>query len=540
MGARRGRDVVLEVLRSEVVRHLFGNPGTTELPLVDAVAGCDDVRYVLALHEATVVGMAEGYAMASGRPSVCSLHTGPGLGNAMGNLTNALAHGTPMVVTAGQQDRRHRHLEPLLQADLVAVATGAVKRATEVGTLGELGTVLRRAFHEAMAPPAGPVFVSIPMDVLDEEGEAPVPESSVIDRRSVSAAVDDLATRCGACASDRIVIVASDEVAQADATAALVRVAEALGARVHGSPLHGRTVFPTTHPLWAGPLPATAPGIRRALAPYEVVLLLGARPLFVLPYSPEGVVPEGVDLLHVAADAHELARVYPLQLGASGDLRATLDALADRLRVRPPGEWSAVARGDHEGKATALYDGRPVHPMAAVHALLRAAPDDVAVVDEAITASAYVRGFHRADRPGRYYSGRGAGLGWGMPAALGVALALGEPVLCVVGDGAAMYSPQALWTAARERLPVVFAVLANRRYRVLDGNLRQLYGDDFHPDVLRALALDDPAVDFAALATSLGVPAATVDRAADIGDVVRAALASGGPFLLELPVTGGA
>jgi benzoylformate decarboxylase len=222
---RTGRDALLEVLRSEGVTHLFGNPGTTELPLMDALATADDLRYVLALQEATAVGMADGYAQVTGRPAVLNLHTSAGLGNAIGNLTNAQANGTPLVVTAGQQDRRHLHHDPLLAGDLVGLAQSVSKWTHEVSTLGELATVLRRAFHDAASAPAGPVFVSIPMDVLEEAGEAPVPPPSTIVRGAVAGGLDELARRLAAAAPDRLLLVAGDEVAASGAVPALTAVA---------------------------------------------------------------------------------------------------------------------------------------------------------------------------------------------------------------------------------------------------------------------------------------------------------------------------
>src|SRR5436305_6782535 len=162
------RDVLLDVLRIEGVRHVFGNPGSTELPFIDALAGADALHYVLALQEATAVGVAEGYAMATGRPAFLNLHTSAGLGNAIGALTNAQANQTPLVVTAGQQDYRHIATDPLLAGDLTGLARSVAKWSHEVRTAGELGTILRRAFHDAMSPPSGPVFVSIPMDLLED------------------------------------------------------------------------------------------------------------------------------------------------------------------------------------------------------------------------------------------------------------------------------------------------------------------------------------------------------------------------------------
>ena len=539
--ATSGRDALFEVLRTEGVRHVFGNPGTTELPLIDALAGVDDIDYVLALQEATAVAMADGYAQATGRPALLNLHTSAGLGNAIGNLTNAQANGTPLVVTAGQQDRRHLHHDPLLAGDLVGLAAPVSKWTREVTTLGELGVIVRRAFHDAASPPSGPVFVSIPMDLLEEEGDAPVPAPSRIERAGAPAAalLDELATRLSA--SARIAIVAGDEVAASGAVDALVAVAEALGCRVHGSPLHSNVVFPTTHPLWANALPPSATAIASALAEYDTVLLVGGRAFMVYPWSPGPAVPDSVELLHLSPDPHQLGRVWPTQLGLVGDPRTSLDEL--RARLGPARDLSAAAeaRADadarFDAKALEGYSSVPMPPAAAVHALLRALPAGTPVVDEAITTGSYVRGYLRA-APGEYFFCRGGGLGWGMPAALGVSLARDRsPVLCVVGDGSAMYSPQALWTAVAQRLPVVFAVVNNRQYLILKNYLRGMKAETVRTGRFVGMDLDEPPVDFVQLASSMGVPATLVEKAGDVGDALRGALERGGPHLLELPIS---
>ena len=543
-----GRDALLEVLRSEGVTHLFGNPGTTELPLIDALAAADDLRYVLALQESTAVGMADGYAQVTGRPAVLNLHTSAGLGNAIGNLTNAQANGTPLVVTAGQQDRRHLHHDPLLAGDLVGLAASVSKWTHEVTTLGELGTIVRRAFSDAVSAPAGPVFVSIPMDVLEEVGDAPVPARSTIDRGAVAGGLEELARRLAERAAGRLLVVAGDEVAASGAVPAIVAVVEALGCRVNGSPIHSNIVFPTDHPLWGGPLPPQASGIGAALAAYDTVLLVGGRAFMTYPWSPGPAVPPEVELLHLSPDAHQLGRTWPTALGLLGDPRASLEALlpllaplvdadAARAATEEAATRAATERAGFEARAMAGYDAVPMAPAAAAHALLAAMPPECLVVDEAITTGTFVRGFHKVRTPGRYFFCRGGGLGWGMPAACGVSLGSGrEPVLSVVGDGSAMYSPQALWTAAREGLPVVFAVVNNRQYLILKNYLRGMEGETARTGTYVGMDLVDPPVDFVALATSMGVPATLVERAGDVGDAVRAALAAGGPHLLELPI----
>ena len=546
MGERTGREVLLDVLDSEGVRHIFGNPGTTELPLMDALAGRDSPRYVLGLQEAAVVGAADGYAEVTGRPAFVNLHTSAGLGNAVGNLTAAQANRAPLVVTAGQQDRRHLYADPLLSGDLVGLARPVSKWTHEIRGPEELGTYLRRAFRDAATPPAGPVFCSIPMDVLDEE-TPPAPPPSKRDVRAVAGSLDELAGLLAAVAPDRLAIVAGDDVAGSGGIDALVAVAEALGAPVFGSPLHGTTVFPTAHPLWRGMLHLTAAGVHETLAAFERVLLVGGQAFMSFTHTPASPVPASVELLHLSSDPTQPGRTWPTRLGLVGDIRASLHALLPLVRDRAPaGVDAALATArtrraaelsEADAKALAGYATVPMHPGTAVHALLRAVGDDIPIVDESVTTSGFVRRFQRSTRAGRYFFSRGGGLGWAMAAATGVSLGLGgDPVLCVVGDGSAMYTPQALWTAARERLPVVFAVVDNAQYLILKNALRQRDGDTVATGRFVGMDLDAPRVDFAALARSMGVEATYVDNAGDVGDAARAALASGLPHLLHLPI----
>jgi benzoylformate decarboxylase len=545
----QARDVLLEVLRTEGVTHLFGNPGSTELPLIDALAEADDLHYVLGLQEATVVGMADGYAQATGRPAFVNLHTSAGLGNAIGNLTNAHANRSPLVVTAGQQDYRHIATDPLLSGPLVELAGGTVKWAHEVRTSAELGTILRRAFHDAAAPPAGPVFAALPMNLLDESVDDGAPPASVIRPVGTAGGLEELADLLCQPGVGRVGLVVGDAVAAAGAVHAAVELAEALGAPVHGAPLHGRGVFPPAHPLWQGMLNPAAAAIHGVLERYDRVLLVGEQAFMVYPYTPGPAVPEKVELLHLSPDAAQLGRAWPVRLGVAGDPLGSLTALVPLIRARVDGAAAADALAEAgtrraadierlEASALGRYGSSPLDPMAAAHALVRAMPPDSLVVDEAITTGVYVRGFHHWTEPGRYFFCTGGGLGWGMPAACGVSLAHGgAPVLCVVGDGSAMYSPQALWTAAAEGLPVVFAVVNNRQYKILKGYLAGMGGAAVRTGRFVGLDLDDPPVDFVALATAMAVDATRIDHADDVGDAVRAALATGRPHVLELPIT---
>jgi benzoylformate decarboxylase len=549
MTDRSGRSVLLEVLADEGVRHIFGNPGTTELPLMDELSVRPEFEYVLALQENTAVGMADGYAQVTGRPAFINLHTSAGLGGGIGNLTNAMANRTPLVVTAGQQDRRHLVTDPLLAGDLTGLAGAVSKWQHEVRHLPELATVMRRAFKDASTPPTGPVFVSIPMDVLDDTADIDVPGKSFIDRRAVGSGLDELADLLASAAPDGVAIVVGDGVAAAGAQAEVIALAEALGARVFGAPLYSNLNFPVPHPLWAGMLVPAAAMVNATLAQYQRVFVIGAQALLVYPYSPGPSIPPSVDLLHLDADAVEVGRTYTTRLGVVADVRATLAALVPVVRDRVDGAKATAALdaartareqaiASFDTTARDRYGESPVNPMAAVHALIDALPAGGAVIDEAITTGVYVRNLHLTSEPGTYFFCRGGGLGWGMPAALGVKLGRPDrPVLCVVGDGSAMYSIQSLWTAANLNLPVVFAVVNNRQYAILKGNLAGSGGQAATTGRYVAMDIDQPPVDYVSLARGMGVDAVLAEKATDVADAARAAFDAEKPSLIEIPIS---
>ncbi len=549
MTATNGRSVLLDVLRSEGVTHCFGNPGTTELPFVDALADGQGLHYVLALQENVAVAMADGYAQASGRPSFVNLHTVAGLGGGLGNLTNALANRTPMVVTAGQQDRRHLLAEPILSGDLPGLAAASSKWQHEVRHLGELAPVLRRAFLSAATPPTGPVFVSIPMDVLDEAGDVDVPPRSHVEQGAVAGGLEELAGLLAEAAPNDVALVVGDEIAAGGALRQVVALAETLGARVYGAPLYSNLNFPFDHPLWTGMLNFTAAGVAGMLSPFRRIFVIGAKAFLVYPWTPPSALPPGSELLHLAADPGLIGRDLPTRFGAFGDIAASLAALQPLVAARVDTAATAVAldraRNEAEGAAERFaanaFDRAaesPMHAMAATHALLTALPPGGALVDEAITTGFYVRMLYRSSTPGSYYFTRGGGLGWGLPAALGVKLARSDmPVLCIVGDGSIMYSAQALWTAAHENLPVVIAVVNNRQYAILKMNLLESGSPAAKAGRFVGMDLNSPPVDYVGLARSMGVDAQLVEKPADVTEAARAAFEAGRPTLLELPIS---
>lgn len=296
-GMRRGAAMLLEILRSEGVDYIFGNPGTTELPLMDALLEVPDVAYILGLQEASVVAMADGYAQAARKPGFLNLHTAGGLGHGMGNLLNASVSQTPLVVTAGQQDSRHTISDPLLFGDLVQIARPAVKWAQEVAHADQLPVLLRRAFHDSMAAPTGPVFLSLPMDVMEEMSGVDIGTPSVINRAAVAGGLEDLARALTGIAPGRIALIAGDEVYASDAAAEVAAVAECLGAPVYGSSWPSRVPFSTAHPLWCGNLPTQATAIAERLSAYDAIFALGGKSLITILYTEGPALPPGASCI---------------------------------------------------------------------------------------------------------------------------------------------------------------------------------------------------------------------------------------------------
>jgi benzoylformate decarboxylase len=550
-GRRRGADLLVEVLRSEGVRYIFGNPGTTELPLIDALTEAPDIGYILALQEATAVAMADGYAQGARRPAFLNLHTAGGLGHAMGGLVNSQVSGTPLVVTAGQQDLRHALTDPLLMGDLVAIADPVMKWAREVTSPDQIPILLRRAFHDAGAAPSGPVFLSLPMDVMEAMSAVPAGETSTIDQRAVAGSLDRLADKLAAIAPGRLALIAGDEIDASDASAQMVALADLLAAPVYGSSWPAHIPFPTAHPLWAGNLPTRADAIADILGRYDAVFALGGKSLITVLYSEVSAVPPGVQVFQLSADVRDLGRTYATSLSTVGDIRASLEALlpllgprlADRAEAYADLRARAVtARAERRAKlataADAAFEDPVIAPLVAAREVARAVGAETTIVDEAPATLTHLRTFLDSPSAHQYAAMRGGVLGWGMPAAVGFSLGLDRaPVVCVVGDGAAMYSPQALWTAAHEKLPVTFVVINNAEYNILKTFMKgQAHYASVRANRFIAMDLTDPRIDFPALAASMGVPARRVTRAADIAPAIEAGIRSGCANLVEVVV----
>jgi len=551
----RGRRVLMDSFVAHGVRYIFGNPGTTETPLLDSLPAYPEIAYIMALHEGVAVTAASFYAQAARQPVVANLHVAPGLGNGIGSLFGALKANSPVVVTAGQQDTRMRLTQPVLSHDLVAMAAPVTKWSVQIERADEIAPILRRAFKVATDAPQGPVFVALPIDVMEQETAV---DSVAADRLWRAAhpdprGIEVLATLL--LKSQNPVIVAGDDVARSGATESLVALVEAIGAPVWFEGLRHHAPFPTAHPNYRASLPADAAQVRRALGEADLVLLLGGPFFEDIWFAPGGHVPKTAIVAQIEESPERLAFNNRLEAGIVGDMAASLGALVNALAARAPREFQLAARRrnqalvDLSGREKETYRTRvekswnrePTSMPRVTAELRRGLPDNVVIVDESITASLDLarafdyRGF------GDYFGGRGGGIGQGLAGAIGVKVAMPDrPVVAISGDGSAMYSIQSLWTAAHHRLAIVFVILANREYRILKHNT-DVWRQNFQPGTqhpYQQMDLTGPEFEFVHLAAGMGVEGVRVEKADDIAPALAKAVAANKPYLVEIAIEG--
>lgn len=551
MASKTGRFAIVEQLLADGFTTMFGNPGTVEQGFLDAMGAYPGLRYVTALQETIAVAMADGYARAARRPAVVQLHSGVGLGNGIGMLYQAKRGGAPLVVIAGESGVRYDSMDAQMAADLVGMARPVTKWATRVVDPASTLRVLRRAIKLAATPPTGPVFVALPMDVLDAELQEEVVPTSIPDTRvAPPAETIERAAELLAGASRPIAIV-GDGVASADAQAELTRVAELLGAAVWGANC-SEVNIDAEHPLFRGQLGHMFGEHSKAITGQaDAVLIVGT---YVFPEvfpALDGVFASGARVVHVDLDAYEIAKNFPVDLGLVADPKRTLGLLADELErtltpeQRGAGERRVSELGEQkrsELDAAAARDREhgedsPLHPSVFMAELARQTPEDVVIFDEALTASPELTHHLPPRLPGHYFATRGGSLGVGFPGALGVKLAMPEKtVIGFSGDGGAMYTIQAMWTAARHEIGAKFVVCNNRSYQLLKLNVQQYWrerGVDDHEFPV-SFDLGRPDIRFDELARSMGVPASRVETADEAAQAIGEALEAPGPYLIDL------
>ncbi len=549
-----GKQIFMESLLAQGVHHIFGNPGTTELPIIESLHDYPQLRYIMALQEAAAVSMADAYAHATGNVAVVNLHVAPGLGNGLGSVYNAWEGETPLLVTAGQQDRRLRLREPLLSHDLVAMAAPLVKWSVEATHADEMPLIMHRAFQTAREAPSGPVFVSLPMDVMESRTSYPPLTPSRLYPRAAPdpqglAQASELLL-----GAERPTIVFGDKVASAGAMGALVKLAETLGAPVYAEILPARLSFPNQHPSFRGRMAPDQGLMRKQMSDRDVILLVGGEFFEEIWWVDESPFPPSAKLIQIEPAPARIARNYPVDCGLVSDPKRALEALAEAIeagadrrfharvteRMRALQALKEAERAEQLERVKAMPGNRPMSSVRLMYELARCLPEEVSIAGEAITASVDLVRALTFDDPSDYLAARGGGIGQGLPSAIGLKLAHPDrPVMCLSGDGSALYTIQALWTAAHHDIPIVFVIINNRAYRILKLNLNR-YRSEASLENRGFLHLDltEPEVDFVQIARGFGVEGQRIEAPEEIAPAVTAAFRSGKPWLLDVVVDG--
>lgn len=547
-GERNGRQALIEQLLADGMNVMYGNPGTVEQGWLDTLEDYPDFRYILTLQETIAVAMGDAHARATKRPTAVQLHSGVGLGNGVGMLYQAYRGHAPLVVLAGESGIKYDGMDAQMAADLVSIARPVTKWATRVIDPSSLLRVLRRAVKIAGTAPMGPVFVALPADVLDAFNDEPVRPTLIPSVASAPIASHVAQAAALLQGARQPLIIMGDGVAASGAQVELVQVAEALGADVWGSD-HSEVNIPFDHPLYRGSLGHMfGSASARVVADADAVLIVGTY-VFpeVFPLLGE-VFAADARIVHIDLDAYEIAKNHRVDLGLVADPKAALAALALAL----PNDANAVAR---HAAATARAaqerqqalerdlarrDQFPLHPSRFMAALAAQAPDDVMIVDEALTVSPDVTRYLVPRLPGHFFQTRGGSLGIGIPGAIGLkVLHPQKTVIGFTGDGGSMYTIQALWSAAHHGIGAKFVVCNNQSYMLLKLNILQYWREQVQEPVRafpKSFELTPPVIDFAALATSLGVPARRVAHPDEVDEAVAAMLADDGPFLIDLVI----
>jgi benzoylformate decarboxylase len=514
------KDATLTLLRAFGIKKVFGNPGSTELPFL--ADWPEDIDYVLGLQEASVIGMADGYAQATRNAGFVNLHSAAGVGNALGNIFTAHRNQTPLVITAGQQARSILPLQPFLYAERASeFPRPYVKFSVEPARAEDVPAAIARAYYVAMQPPCGPAFVSVPIDDWTRQTQA-------IDARDIgrelgpdAEAMKTLAAALAA--SKRPALVVGPAVDRAQAVDLMVGLAEKAKASVWVSPFSARCSFPERHPQFAGFLQASSAQLSEALRGHDLVVVIGA-PVFTFHVEGHASIFDGATSIFQITDDPTAAAVSPVGASIVATMKPALTMLLEML----PEARRAIPAGRALPAMPRAVDPIPVDFL--LHTLSEAMPDDAALVEEAPSHRPAMQNFMPMRGQDSFYTMASGGLGYGLPASVGIAL--GRPnirTVCLVGDGSAMYSIQALWTAAQRKLALTVVVINNAGYGAMRSFSQVM-------QVRNVPGLDLPGIDFVRIAQGLGCDAVRVTKSSELAPALQHGLAHHGVSLIEVIV----
>ena len=521
-------EVTYDLLRSLGMTTVFGNPGSTEQTFLKNFP--DDFTYVLGLQEASVVAMADGFAQSTGKPALVNVHTAAGTGNAMGSLVAAYRGNVPLIVTAGQQTREMVLCEPYLtNTDETKLPQPWVKWAYQPMRAEDVPAAFMRAYTMALQPPAGPVYLCIPLDDWEKPALGPAVVRTVSHRVSPDAErLRGFADRINR--AQRPLLVFGPEVDRSGAWDAGVAFAEKVSAPVYGSPLPDRASFPENHALYQGQLPMTIAGVAEVLQGHDLVVMVGGQVFRYYPYVAGEYLPEGTELLQITNDP-TLAGAAPVGDSLLGDSLLVLQQLVGMVDDHRSDRHVPVKQASQ--RAVEWATSSPMTPAAVYSTLSTIKPIDSPLVTESTSTMAEQLRWLPSTRPGSFFATASGGIGWGLPAAVGIALGdrargVKRTVVATIGDGSFQYSAQAIWTAVQHRLPIVFVVMRNGEYSIL----KSFALLEKTPGVP---GMDLPGLDIASIASGFGCHAVNVDTTEKLAHEFTSALEADGPTVIVVP-----
>ncbi|WP_304459379.1 thiamine pyrophosphate-binding protein [Alicyclobacillus sendaiensis] len=552
-----GRDLVISALEAYGVEYIFGNPGTTELPLVDALSNHKTIKYVLSLHEDISVGMAAGYAQATGKAGVLNLHVTPGLAHGLGNIYNAFRSQVPLIVTAGQYDNRIGLQEPALWSELTTFVKPFTKWAWTVHQVEELPLALHRAFKVALTEPRGPVFLALPSTVLMQDTNlSPIPLTHVHQETTPSIEVLQAV-------SDKLmnaispVIIVGDRVGRSNAVQEVIELAHKWGIKVYGEHPSSGFSFPYSDPYFFGRCLPSGPYLQDIFAEVDLVILIGATIQPALNLFPRLLTNDSSQVIHIDCDEWEIGKNINVDLAIHAGIKSTLSALNSLLdtiitshhrssEVRQQIlQRQASIEMEQEQRQRQLRSQidlslkqKSLTPLQVILEIERQLKGlETIIVDESVTSGKFVHNFLAVERENSFISLKGGGLGYGMPAALGAQLGRpSERVIAIIGDGSSLYYIQSLWNASKYNLPVIFIVINNRSYMIVKSALAKMDGLSVKNNIYLGADIIEPEIDFVKCANAFGIKAFRVDSVSELNNALEHCLNVPESFLIDCVV----
>ncbi len=545
-----GKHALLKMFQAEGVKHMFGQPGTSEAPMMDMMPDYPDIGYYLVLQEGVSVGMAEGYARSTGEVPLVSLHIDNGMANGLSLMIDMKYSGTPMVLTAGNKDIRKMAAG---RSDLAEMARPFAKWSTEITHAEQMASVIRRAFQEARTAPTGPVFVSVSANAFDDVADIDILPSSQVrtlptaDENAVEEACDLIA------GADRPILIVGDRVAEYGGADGAVRLAELAGMKAYG---HNSTSmnFPASHPLWQGGLNMRTQEAVDAVRAADVIVAAGCPVFEDFFFQPGQFVAADSKLIHIDINPGEIGKSEPTDLGIIGAPGVALSQLADQLsetlsgsqieaakgRAEQAAQESAARKAAFESLAAKGMSSSPMTAAAMGKVMADTMPEETVVFNDGVSSAGFVFEALQPSTPGSYYGCRGQAIGWGVGATLGVKLGnMDRPTVGVIGDGSAMMTIQGLYTAVNSNIPVVYVMCNNSSYRVLKVNMNHYHRLNGMPMPNHYFGFDFPAeIDFVAQAKAYGLRGERVERPDDFAKALDESIKSGEPAVLDVIIDG--